>query len=144
MFLLHLPRVRPSVPRCLRRALAIALTCCVALTSWGGAYAPCDDGGPGPMPVAHASMDETAEMPGMPHHGATSSDDPCQQASHSSGHQDASDGTCKLGLHCAMTTMVVDVPLSFDAPPCSDAPVAQPASVLRTHTTQPEAPPPKA
>ncbi|MBK7832029.1 MAG: hypothetical protein IPJ56_06710 [Gemmatimonadetes bacterium] len=137
------------MPSLLRRALAIALTCCVAMTSWGGAYVPCDDVGADATTNAHSLMGEMAEMdmpgmPGMSHHGAPPSDAPCDHASHSSGHQDATTGTCQLGLHCVAMTMVADVPLSLDAPPRNDTPLAWPASVLRNHVAKPEAPPPKA
>lgn len=119
------------------------------MTSWGSAYVPCDDVSASGTASAHTSMGQTGEtdmpgMPGMSHHASPDADAPCDHASHSSGHQDASTGTCQLGLHCVAMTMVADVPLSLDAPSRSDTPLAWPASVLRNHAAQPEAPPPKA
>lgn len=125
------------------------------MTSWGGAYVPCDDVGARGTTRDHRSMGHSGKMdgmgdsdmpgmPGMSHHQAPASDAPCDHASHSSGHQDATTGTCQLGLHCVAMTMVADVPLSLDAPARSDTPLAWPASVLRNHAVKPEAPPPKA
>lgn len=119
------------------------------MTSWGSAYVPCDDASASATASAHRSMGEMGDtgmpgMPGMSHHQAPDSDAPCDHASHSSGHQDATTGTCQLGLHCVAMTMVADAPLSLDAPARSDTPLAWPASVLQNHAAKPEAPPPKA
>lgn len=110
---------------------------------------PCDDTGASGGGSAHTSMIEMGDaemhgMPGMSHHGAPTSDAPCDHASHSSGHEDAKTGTCQLGLHCVAMTMVADVPLSLDAPARRDTPLAWPASVLQNRAAEPDAPPPKA